>query len=177
MTYHPVTLLKNTNQDINEILEALKLFKEYCFIITAPNMDTDHNKIISKLKNFVKSKENIYYLKSLGREKYFSLLNLSEGVIGNSSSGIIEVPTFKKGSINIGERQKGRIQAKSVLNCKVLKKDIAKSIKKIVSKKFVKDLKKIKNPYFKKNTENKILSIIQKTNFSRLIKKPFFDYE
>ena len=68
VTYHPVTLEKNTYKDIDEILKAIKLFKEYCFIITAPNMDTQHNQIIYKLKNFAKSRDNIYYFKSLGKK-------------------------------------------------------------------------------------------------------------
>ena len=97
--------------------------------------------------------------------------------MGNSSSGIIEASSFKKGTINIGERQKGRIQSKSVINCKPIKKDIAKSIKKLISKKFKKSIEKIKNPYFKINTENKILAIIEKKNLENLIKKPFVDHE
>ncbi len=177
VTYHPVTLQKNTNKHIDEILKAIKLFKECCFIITAPNMDTEHNQIIYKLKNFAKLRKNIYYFKSLGKQKYFDTLNLCDGVMGNSSSGIIEASSFKKGTINIGERQKGRIQSKSVINCKPIKKDIAKSIKKLISKKFKKSIEKIKNPYFKINTENKILAIIEKKNLENLIKKPFVDHE
>ena len=177
VTYHPVTLEKNTYKDIDEILKAIKLFKEYCFIITAPNMDTQHNQIIYKLKNFAKSRDNIYYFKSLGKKKYFDTLNLCDGVMGNSSSGIIEASSLQKGTINIGERQKGRIQSISVINCKPNKKDIAKSIKKLVSKKFIKSIKKTKNPYFQNNTENKILAVIEKKNLENLIKKPFIDHE
>ena len=97
--------------------------------------------------------------------------------MGNSSSGIIEASSLQKGTINIGERQKGRIQSISVINCKPNKKDIAKSIKKLVSKKFIKSIKKTKNPYFQNNTENKILAVIEKKNLENLIKKPFIDHE
>ena len=175
VTYHPVTLTKNSIKDITELFSALNFFKEICFIITSPNMDTEHNKIITKIKNFVKKNDNVYFFKSLGKETYFDLLNSFDGVLGNSSSGIIELPSFKKATINIGERQKGRIQSKSVINCKPLKKDIINSVKKIFSYKFKKKLKKIKNPYHLEGTENKIFEIIKKTNLKDLKRKIFFD--
>ena len=175
VTYHPVTLTKNSIKDITELLSALNFFKEICFIITSPNMDTEHNKIITKIKNFVKKNDNAYFFKSLGKETYFDLLNSFDGVLGNSSSGIIEVPSFKKATINIGERQKGRIQSKSVINCKPLKKNIIVSIKKILSHKFKKKLKQNKNLYYLQGTENKIFNIIKKTNLKDLKRKCFFD--
>jgi GDP/UDP-N,N'-diacetylbacillosamine 2-epimerase (hydrolysing) len=175
VTYHPVTLTKNSIKDITELFSALNFFKEICFIITSPNMDTEHNKIITKIKNFVKKNDNVYFFKSLGKETYFDLLNSFDGVLGNSSSGIIEVPSFKKATINIGERQKGRIQSKSVINCKPLKKNIIVSIKKIFSHKFKKKLKQNKNLYYLQGTENKIFNIIKKTNLKDLKRKCFFD--
>ena len=177
VTYHPVTLIKNTINDINEILESLKYFKKFTFLITSPNMDMDHNKIISRIKKFSKKIENIYFFKSLGKKNYFNLLKFFDGVIGNSSSGIIEVPSFKKGTINIGERQKGRIQPKSVINCKPKKKDIIFAVKKLVSNHFQKNLIFLKNPYYKKNTENQIVKIIRNINLKKLNKKTFFDYD
>ena len=176
LTYHPVTLIRNTINDIEEILKSLKYFEKFSFLITSPNMDTDHNKIIDKIKKFTKRNKNIYFYSSLGKKKYFSLLKLFDGVIGNSSSGIIEVSSFKKGTINIGERQKGRIQPESVINCKQIKKEIIIAIKKLISNQFQKKINHIKNPYFQKDTENKILKIIKNTNFEELNKKIFFDY-
>ena len=175
VTYHPVTLVKDSINDITELLGALNFFKETCFIITSPNMDTEHNKIISKIKDFVKKNDNTYFFKSLGKETYFNLLNSFDGVLGNSSSGIIELPSFKKATINIGERQKGRIQSKSVINCKPLKKDIIDSVKKVFTYKFKKKLKKNKNPYHLDGTEDKIFEIIKKTNLKDLKRKIFFD--
>ena len=139
-------------------------------------MDTDHNKIIDKIKKFTKRNKNIYFYSSLGKKKYFSLLKLFDGVIGNSSSGIIEVSSFKKGTINIGEIQKGRIQPKSVINCKPIKKEIIIAIKKLISNQFQKKINQINKPYFQKDTENKILKIIKNINFEKLNKKIFFDY-
>ncbi len=162
VTYHPVTLVKNSNKDIIELLNAIKYFNFVTFLFTAPNMDTNHNHIINKILKFVKSNKNSCFVKSLGKDLYIKTLKNFDGIVGNSSSGIIEVSTFKKGTVNIGKRQEGRIQPKSVINCKPLKKDIILSIKKLLSSKFKKKLKKIKNPYYMKGTEDRILSIIKK---------------
>ena len=176
VTFHPVTLMKDTTKDLKELFNALIYFKNIFFLITSPNMDPDHNKIIKKIKVLVKKKKNIDFVKSLGKEKYFNSLNFFDGVLGNSSSGIIEVPSFKKGTINIGDRQKGRVQAKSIINCKPKKNEIIKAIKKLYSIKFQNTLKNIKNPYYKKNPEEKILNIVKKTNLKKINKKTFFDY-
>tara|TARA_B100000989_G_scaffold83491_1_gene59813 strand:- start:6366 stop:7526 length:1161 start_codon:yes stop_codon:yes gene_type:complete len=177
VTYHPVTLIKNTIIELEEILDTLRFFKKFTFLITSPNMDTEHDKIISRIKKISKKNKNIYYFKSLGKENYFSLLRLFDGVIGNSSSGIIEVSSFKKGTINIGERQKGRVQPKSVINCRPKKKEIKSAIKKLISNSFQEKLNFIKNPYYKKNTENNIIKIIKKINLKKINKKTFFDYD
>jgi len=176
VTYHPVTLIRNTIKDVKEIIGALNHFKKFTFLVTSPNMDTDHNKIITRIKKFSKKNNNIYFQKSLGKKNYFSLLKVFDGVIGNSSSGIIEVSSFKKGTINIGERQKGRIQPKSVINCKPKKNDIVAAIKKLTSNSFQKKLSVIKNPYYKKGTENKIFNTIKGINLKKLKNKTFFDY-
>ena len=177
VTYHPVTKVNDSIKHVDELIKAIKVFKKTSFIFTSPNMDSEHNKIIFKIKKFVRENENIYFFKSLGKDRYFNMLKYVDGVIGNSSSGIIEVPSFKKGTINIGERQKGRIQSNSVINCKPTKTHIIASIKKISSKNFVRKLKKIKNPYYKPNTEIKIVQKLKNTNFKILENKPFFDYE
>ena len=106
---------------------------------------------------------------------YFSCIKVFDGVVGNSSSGIIEVPSFQKGSINIGNRQKGRIAAKNVINCKNNETSIDLSIKKLLSKKFKEDIKKNKNPYFQKNTSTNIVNILKKLSFKDLPYKNFFD--
>ena len=101
------------------------------------------------------------------------MLNEVSGVIGNSSSGVIEVPYFKKGSINLGQRQLGRISSKSVININFNEKEIKKSIVKIISKNFKTNIKKVKSPYFKKNTIENIKRILIQKNFNRVIFKNF----
>ena len=98
-----------------------------------------------------------------------------DGVIGNSSSGIWEVPNYKIGTINIGSRQKGRIKAKSIIDCECSKKSIKESINKITSKKFRNRIKNLSNPYYKKNTVEKIISILKKHKFNKTTQKSFHD--
>ena len=100
--------------------------KNYSFIFTAANNDQGGNEINKKIKNFVKIQNNSYFISSFGKEDYFSMLNEVSGVIGNSSSGVIEVPYFKKGSINLGQRQLGRISSSSVININFNEKEIKK---------------------------------------------------
>ena len=98
-------------------------------------------------------------------------------MIGNSSSGIIEMPSFKKVTINLGSRQKGRIQSKSVINVKFDEKKILSAIKKAYSLKFLKLLKKTNNPYEKKNTSDSIIKVLKRIDFAKIKTKEFFDYK
>ena len=99
-----------------------------------PNADTNGRVIGDLIKRFCNSRENAYNYKSLGQTNYFSCLNYCDGVLGNSSSGILEVPTFKKGTINIGDRQKGRLRANSIIDCEPYKEEIINAIEKLYSK-------------------------------------------
>ena len=106
---------------------------------------------------------------------YLSAIKHSNLVLGNSSSGIIEAPSLATASVNIGDRQDGRVKGKSVINCKADKKSVLRAINKGISKKFKKKIFKLKNPYEMKNTANKIFSTIKKINLKKLEKKKFFD--
>ena len=103
-------------------MKALKYFKNAILIFTYPNADKFNSLIITELKKFIKKNNNCYLFNSLGDKKYFSLIQYVDLVIGNSSSGILEVPYFKKPSINLGDRQLGREQPASVINSKIKKK-------------------------------------------------------
>ena len=142
-----------------------------------PNADLDFKMIVKEIKKFIKLNKNSYFFKSLGHKKYFSLCKQVDLMIGNSSSGIIEMPSFKKGTINIGDRQGGRVKADSIIDSKFNKKEIIKKINYVYSKKFGKILKKMKNPYEKKDTSKKILKIIKKINLKNILIKDFFDYK
>ena len=174
--FHPVTLESNkTKIYIKKILSAIKIFKNINIIFTAPNADNGYKQINKEINTFVKKNKNCHYIKSFGRDDYLSCLKLSSIIIGNSSSGIIEAPSCKTISINLGNRQKGRIKSKSVVDCEIE----TRKIQKVLNKKLNKNVDNIRdyfyNPYFKKDSSNMILKILEKTNTEYLIKKSFFD--
>ncbi len=180
VTFHPVTLEQNTSKaHIEQILKAIEKFKDINFIFTMPNADTYGRIIIEKINKFCNSNRNSICFKSLGQLKYLSCLKYVDGVIGNSSSGLIEVPSFFKGTINIGDRQKGRLKASSIIDCEPNEKDIIKSIVKLYSKEFHHSLKKTINPYGNGSASNKILEIIKNIDLDKdlnaTLKKKFHD--
>lgn len=168
ITYHPETKNKyNDEKNFEQILIAIKKFKTINFFFTLPSPDPGNKKIISLTRKFCKKYENCFFISSFGKESYFSMLKNVDGVIGNSSSGIIEVPSFKIPTLNIGDRQIGRLQASSILNCKNISNQIEKNIYKMLDKNFKKKIKKTKNIFYKKNTAKNIISKIKKfTNVS-----------
>ena len=157
VTYHPTTIKKYYDKnEFKNLMNCLSKQSDVIKIITAPNIDKNNYEIINLINYYVKNDENFYYFKSLGSLNYYSLIKYCSGVVGNSSSGILEAASFKKPSINIGMRQEGRVQPKSVINCTSSKISITKAINKIIkNKNYIINLKKVKNPYFQKNTEKK----------------------
>lgn len=135
LTYHPVNI-ENSESDINQIkiiLKSLNYFKKKIFvIINSPGYEKNSEKIIKFIKTWIKGKKNYRFFRSLGIEKYTNLIRNSKFIIGNSSSGVIMAPYFKIPSINIGNRQDGRILHKSVINCRLNEKKIIFAIKKIL---------------------------------------------
>lgn len=173
VTFHPVTLENNSAiKQLNELLKVLHNHQEMKFIITKANADQSGEQINDELDKFVKDNDNCIVVSSLGTLKYFSAIKYSEVVIGNSSSGIVEIPSFNKPTVNIGDRQKGRIQAESVINCKPEEKEIEKALKKAL-----KFSKKVVNPYGDGKTSDKMVKIIKNTFYGKDIdlKKTFYD--
>ena len=158
VSFHPVTLEPNSEKKfIKELIDALKQFKNCKIIFTSPNADHGNYIIIDKIKKFVKKKKNAIYVNSFGHEDYLSCLKIVDVIIGNSSSGIIEAPSLKTFSVDLGDRQKGRVKAKSVLGCKINKNLIVKNIRVILSKNNNNINKHIfQNPYDKNNTSKKL---------------------
>ena len=140
-----------------------------------PNADTDGRVLFNLIEDFVKMNSNATAFKSLGQRKYLSCIKYVDGVIGNSSSGLIEVPSFKKGTINIGDRQRGRIKAKSIIDCEPTTSSIMKAIEKLYSMKFQKQLLSITNPYGSGGASDKMIDILEKINLSNIIKKQFYN--
>tara|TARA_Y100000591_G_scaffold328676_1_gene355596 strand:- start:554 stop:1678 length:1125 start_codon:yes stop_codon:yes gene_type:complete len=161
--FHPNTTFrdkKKIKKEFSDLISALRKFKEIYYIFTSPNNDPGGLEIMREIKKFVKKNKNAIYFPNLGQKYFFSILKQSDGMIGNSSSGIIECPAYKKGSINIGDRQSGRLKSSSVIDSNSDTKSIITAIKKLYSKKFQSSLKKTKNIYQKKNTCFKINNII-----------------
>ena len=173
VTYHPETLNeKNIKKDFENILNALAQF-EGGIIFTAANADSGGRLINSMIEEFVRTHKNAKLYKSLGQLKYLSALKYVDIVLGNSSSGIIEVPSFKKATVNIGERQKGRIKAKSVIDCPAKTDDILRAIKKVYSDEFTKLLQNVKNPY--QNEKYPSRAVVNRIKSAEIKNKTFYD--
>ncbi len=160
-TYHSVTTdQKITKKEIDISLKALSFFKNINIIFTRPNVDQGSDFISKKIKKFcIKNKKNYKFFDSLGYKLYFSLIRHSKLVVGNSSSLLYEVPYFKKHSINIGKRQKGRLTGNSVINIDSNLTNLKKTLEKYLN---VKDPKKVTNPYFKKSSTKQIINTLKK---------------
>jgi GDP/UDP-N,N'-diacetylbacillosamine 2-epimerase (hydrolysing) len=176
VTYHPETISKKSaSEQIQILLDALSQKKDINLIFTGVNADPGSDEISRAINQFVQSNSNAKYYPSLGQSLYLSTLLYCDGVVGNSSSGILEVPTFKKATINIGNRQLGREMAESVINCELDSGLIAKSIDEIYSKNFKVVLSKVSNPYGRGGASLKIFEEIKKSDLSNLLLKSFHD--
>ncbi len=177
VTYHPVTLENQTSQKhFQSLLSALQDLKEVYLIFTMPNADSDGRIIKKMIDEFVaNNKERSISFISMGHLNYLSTLQFVDGVLGNSSSGLIEVPTFQIGTINIGDRQKGRLKAKSVIDCEPTKASIKHAIDTLYNKDFQKDLPLVINPYDKGNSTEKIIKILLNSEIPSEPKKVFYD--
>lgn len=179
VTFHPVTLEKDmAEQEFNELLLALDEFPDMRIIFTKANADNEGTKINAMIDAYVqKHSERAVAFYSLGAKRYLSAIKYTDAVIGNSSSGIIETPSFKTPTVNIGDRQKGRIQAENIINCEPNKDMICNSIKMALSDTFRSTLKDVKSPYGNGNTSGFIVNTI-KTFLSKgdsSLRKRFYD--
>ena len=173
VTYHPVTLGDSAAEEqIKNLLAALDEYPEYKVIFTLPNSDTDGRVIIKLINEYVaKHSDRAVAHPSLGLRRYLSALQFVKAVVGNSSSGIIEVPSFGIPTLNIGDRQRGRLAAESVVNCGTSKEDILAGLEKIVNV----EPKDIHNPYEGKNTTADILQVLKTYPLEGLIQKSFYN--
>eukprot|EP01029_Cantina_marsupialis_P016906 TRINITY_DN3789_c0_g3_i1.p1 TRINITY_DN3789_c0_g3~~TRINITY_DN3789_c0_g3_i1.p1 ORF type:complete len:388 (-),score=65.55 TRINITY_DN3789_c0_g3_i1:957-2120(-) len=177
VTFHPVTLEKESaEKQFKELISSLDVLADTSIIFTKANSDTEGRKINNLIEQYVEeNKHKAVCFSSLGQLRYLSALQYIDIVIGNSSSGILEVPSFKKATINIGNRQKGRISAKSVINCEPTKINIDNAIKKAYSSEFKEKLKTIQNPYEQDQSSKKIINTIKSVDLKQLINKKFYD--
>jgi GDP/UDP-N,N'-diacetylbacillosamine 2-epimerase (hydrolysing) len=168
----PEITQKLTINLVNETLSALKYYSDKSIIFTMPGADLYNDVIFKKILIFTKKNSNCFLFKTLGSQKFLSFLKIADLMIGNSSSGILEMPIFGKPTINIGDRQKGRLKTNSIIDVSPRKPLIKKAIDFIYSKRL--NSKKIIKSY-KKNTSEKIVSIIKNINLEKHKKKFFYD--
>lgn len=180
VTYHPVTLEGMTSEkQFNDLLQVLDLHKEVLVIFTKANSDTDGRIINRMIDDFVaQNKERCRAYTSLGQVKYLSSLQYCAAVVGNSSSGIIEAPSFGIPTVNIGDRQKGRICAESVISCGNSIEEMNAALNKALSWEIREKARDVQNPYEGKNTSDRIVNVISRAlNEGINLKKVFYDLE
>jgi len=180
VTFHPVTLEDNhVELQMQELLGALDEHPEYLYICTKANADAGGRRINQILDDYAMQRKNVAVFESLGLRRYLSAVKYAAMVIGNSSSGIMEVPSFGIPTINIGDRQKGRVQADSIINCPIDRREISKSILRAQSCEFCKIARQTKNPYGKGDTSETVLHILEERFGTKDIdlKKAFYNLD
>lgn len=178
VTFHPVTLEDNTaEKQIGNLLAALECYlNEFKIIFTMPNSDSDSRVITEKIKGFVnKFPDDSIAFFSLGKKRYYSTLKYCEAVIGNSSSGIYEAPSFHVPTLNIGDRQKGRFRGESVVDVDATLTDIQKGLKKVLSDEFREFVRTVPSPFDKPGTLDNIFNVIVSYPLNGIIEKKFYN--
>jgi len=177
ITFHPATLNETAaSQDFKELISALQKQEDSLFIFTKSNADNG-GRIINKLIDdyvFLHPQTSISFA-SMGQQLYLSVMQYVNAVVGNSSSGIIEAASLKIATINIGDRQKGRIQPHNIINCSIEQNDIKKAFEKVKLSSFKKSLQNVENPYGSGNTASSIIKILKGIDLKKLIPKKFYD--
>ncbi|WP_279704519.1 UDP-N-acetylglucosamine 2-epimerase [Aliarcobacter butzleri] len=177
VTFHPVTLENSTaKEQFQKLVDAIDELEDTNIIFTKANSDTD-GRVINKMidEYVIKNSHKSIGFTSLGQLRYLSALQFVDAVVGNSSSGLAEAPSFKIGTINIGDRQKGRIKGDSVIDCFPNKKSIKEAFDKLYSIKFQNILSNTYNPYGDGCASQKIIEILKNVNFDNILKKSFYD--
>lgn len=176
VTFHPVTLEnKSSARQMDELLAALAELEETHLIFTMPNADTDGRVLFRQIEDFCAHHSNAVAYTSLGQLHYLSCVQHVDGVVGNSSSGLLEVPSFKKGTINVGDRQRGRLRAESVIDCEPERASIREALNRLFSQEFRSLLPAVDNPYGNGGASDAIVKTLETMNWVSLIKKEFYD--
>ena len=177
VTFHSVTLESDTTREqFQALLDAVDGLEDTHTIFTKANSDTDGRIINQMIDKYVaKNSRKSVAFTSLGQLRYLSALQFVDAAVGNSSSGLAEAPTFKIGTINIGDRQKGRMQADSIINCMPSKKSILEAFKDLYLKEFQDSLLNVINPYGDGCASGRIAKKIKKLNLKNILKKSFYD--
>jgi GDP/UDP-N,N'-diacetylbacillosamine 2-epimerase (hydrolysing) len=176
ITFHPVTLENATStQQMAELLAALDELDDAHLIFTMPNADTDGRVLFEMIREFVSTHPNARAYTSLGQLRYLSCISHVDGVVGNSSSGLAEVPSFRKGTVNIGDRQRGRLKADSVIDCAPERSAIRAALQQLYAPAFQSMLREVKNPYGDGGATEKLVQVLRDHPLDGLVKKTFHD--
>lgn len=176
ITFHPVTLESaSAVTQLQALLAVLAKLEDTQLIFTVPNADTNGRALIKMVVQFASQHANAHVFTSLGQLRYLSCMAQVDGVVGNSSSGLGEAPSFKKGTVNIGDRQRGRLNATSVINCEPNQKSIADAINTLYSTTFQLGLSQVCNPYGEGGASEKVVNILKIINIENILKKAFYD--
>tara|TARA_Y100000588_G_scaffold309480_1_gene334518 strand:+ start:2767 stop:3930 length:1164 start_codon:yes stop_codon:yes gene_type:complete len=176
VTFHPVTRDKKSSiQQMEELLAALSNLSDTQLIFTMPNADVDGRTLSGRISDFVENNSNACVFSSLGQLRYLSCVKHVDGVVGNSSSGIIEVPALKKGTVNIGNRQHGRVKAKSVIDCEPTRESIYQAIQVLYSDQFKRKLDNLHNPYGVGGASQLVVQTLESLPLKPSVKKSFYD--
>jgi GDP/UDP-N,N'-diacetylbacillosamine 2-epimerase (hydrolysing) len=177
ITFHPTTLENKTSKtQFKELLDAVDDLDDTNIILTKSNSDSG-GKIINKMIDdyVVQNNHKTVGFASLGQLRYLSAMQYIDAIVGNSSSGLIEAPSFKIGTINIGDRQKGRIKADSVIDCLPDKESIRNAFNILYSKKFQSGLETIQNPYDQGNSSKNVIKVLKTNPLDSILKKSFYN--
>lgn len=177
VTFHPVTLeINSAEAHFQELLDVIDELEDTNIIITKANSDPGGRVINSMIDDYVaRNYHKSIGFTSLGQLRYLSAMQYVDAIVGNSSSGIIETPSFKIGTINIGDRQKGRIKADSIIDCLPNKKSIRNAFKILYSKGFQSKLKNTESPYGSGSASKEIVEVLKTVELSNIIKKSFYN--
>jgi GDP/UDP-N,N'-diacetylbacillosamine 2-epimerase (hydrolysing) len=176
ITFHPVTLEQSTSaKQMGELLAALAELEDTDLIFTMPNADTEGRVVFRQIEDFCRLHPYARAYTSLGQLRYLSCIQHFDGVVGNSSSGLAEVPSFSKGTINIGDRQLGRLRATSVIDCEPDRKSITEALSHLFSVEFQGQLPDTKNPYGDGGASEAVVRMLEQQTLDNLLKKCFFD--
>ena len=178
VTFHPVTLEADTAEaQCRELMQALEKREDFRYIITKSNADENGGRINKLWDEYGEERDNVYVTESLGMKRYLSAVSHARMVIGNSSSGLSEVPAFHVPTINIGDRQKGRLRGKSVLDCKPEKADILRAMDIAESSAFMEEIRGEVSVYGDGHTSERIMRILKRYVKEEKIdiKKSFYD--
>lgn len=176
VTFHPATLESTSPaSQMTELLAALAPLGDVGILFTLANADAGGRELMRQVQSFVEGRSNARAFASLGQERYLSCMALVDGVLGNSSSGLLEAPSFRVGTINLGNRQQGREQANSVINCDVERNAIRQALETLFSSEYQSGLYDVINPYGDGGASRRIIDEIKRLELSELVKKNFFD--